>query len=57
MKAQVSAWPSVKKNVEQHKGAIRIESESGQGSCFVFTISKSLVVQEERVTELVGVVG
>ena len=46
-----------KKIVEQHKGTIRIESAPGQGSCFVFTISKGLVVQEERVGNWLGLLG
>ena len=37
-----------KKIVEQHKGTIRIESDKGQGSCFIFTISKNMVVKEHQ---------
>ena len=37
-----------KKIVEQHKGTIRIESEKGKGSCFIFTINKNLIVKENQ---------
>jgi len=34
-----------KKIVEQHKGTITVESAAGEGSCFIFTIDKRLVLE------------